>query len=114
MAPGRFLTILGAWVALSIIVAAGFLLSFWPHHPHSTLGWLLLIFIALPLAALGEFLGDRFIFHSDLGASLSALGSGFVPSLVRVLYVLIVFLALAAIAGLIVTTLNATGWTSAL
>jgi hypothetical protein len=114
LAPRRFLTIVSAWVVLSVIVAAGFLLSFWPHHPHSPLGWLLLVLIALPLAALGEFLGDRFIFHSDLGASLSSLGSGLVPSFVRVLYVLIVFLTLAAIAGLIVTTLNATGWTSAL
>jgi hypothetical protein len=114
LAPRRLLTIVVAWVILSIIVAAGFLLSFWPHHPHSTLGWLVLVLTALPLAALGEFLGDRFIFHSDLGASLSSLGTGFVPSLVRVLYVLIVFLTLAAIAGLIVTTLNETGWTSAL
>ena len=73
-----------------------------------------MVLTALPLAALGEFLGDRFIFHSDLGASLNSLGAGFVPSLVRVFYVLIMFLALAAIAGLIVTKLNATGWASAL
>lgn len=114
MAPRRLLAIGIAWVILSIIVAAGFMLSFWPHHPHSRSGWIVLVLIALPLAALGEFLGDRFIFHSDLGASLSALGTGFVPSLVRVLYVVILFLALAAVAGLTVTTLEATGWTSAL
>jgi hypothetical protein len=108
------LTVIAAWVILSLIVAAAFLLSFWPHYPHSPFGWLVLVLTALPLAALGEFLGDRFIFHSDLGASLNSLGTGFVPSLVRVLYVLIMFLTLAAIAGPIVTTLNATGWVSAL
>jgi hypothetical protein len=110
----RLLTIFGAWVILSIIVAVGFLLSIWPHHPHSPLGWILLVFTALPLAALGEFLGDRFIFDSDLGASLNSLGSGFMPSLIRVLYVLIIFLVLAAIAGVLITRLNATGWVSAL
>ena len=110
----RLTTILGAWVFLSIVVAVGFLLSSWPHHPHSALGWVVLVLTALPLAALGEFLGDRFIFHSDLGASLNSLGVGFLPSLVRVLYVLIMFLTLAAIAGLIITTLNTTGWVSAL
>jgi len=114
LAPRRLITILAAWVALSIIVAGGFLLSLWPHHPHSPLGWLLLIFTALPLAALGEFLGDRFIFHSDLGDSLNSLGSGFVPSLVSILYVLIIFLVLAAIAGAMVARFNATGWVSAL
>ena len=114
MASRRFITVLGAWTILSIIVAAGFLLSSWPHHPHSTLGWIVLVLTALPLAALGEFLGDRFIFHSDLGASLNSLGAGFLPSLVRVLYVLIMLLTLAAIAGLIVTTLNTSGWVSAL
>jgi hypothetical protein len=108
------LTILAAWVFLSTIVAAGFLLSFWPQHPHSALGWFLLVVTALPLAALGEFLGDRFIFHSDLGDSLNSLGTGFLPSLVRVLYVLIMFLALAAIAGVIITRFNAPGWVSAL
>ena len=110
----RLTTILGAWVFLSLVVAVSFLLSSWPHHPHSTLGWVVLVLTALPLAALGEFLGDRFIFHSDLGASLNSLGVGFLPSLVRVLYVLIMFLTLAAIAGLIITTLNTTGWVSAL
>jgi hypothetical protein len=114
LTPRRLLTIFGAWVFLSIIVAAGFLLSLWPHHPHSALGWVVLVITALPLAALGEFLGNRFIFHSDLGDSLNSLGTGFVPSLVRVLYVLIIFVALAAVTGLIVTRVNATGWVNAL
>ncbi|HWI68148.1 MAG TPA: hypothetical protein VNS88_07185 [Nitrospiraceae bacterium] len=114
MTPRRLTSIFGAWVILSIIVAGTFLLSLWPHHPQSALGWVVLVLTALPLAALGEFLGDRFIFHSDLGASLNSLGAGFLPSLVRVLYVLIMFLTLAAIAGLIITTLNTTGWVSAL
>jgi len=110
----RLLPVLGVWLTLSIIVGTGFLVSFWPLHPHSIVGWVLLLVTALLLAALGEFLGDRVIFHSDIGAALNSLGHGFLPSLVRILYVLFMFLALAAIAGLILKTLNAPGWVSAL
>lgn len=110
----RLLPVLGIWLTLSIIIGTGFLVSFSPYHPHSAVGWVLLLVTALPLAALAEFLGDRVIFHSDIGAALNSLGHGLVPSLVRILYVLFVFLALAAIAGLILKTLNAPGWASAL
>jgi hypothetical protein len=110
----RLLPVLGVWLTLSIIVGTGFLVSFWPYHPHLIVGWVLLLVTVLLLAALGEFLGDRVIFHSDIGAALNFLGHGFLPSLVRILYVLLLFLALAAIAGLILKTLNAPGWVSAL
>jgi uncharacterized membrane protein len=110
----RLLPVLGVWLTLSIIVGTGFLVSFWPFHPHSIVGWVLLLVTALLLAALGEFLGDRVIFHSDIGAALNSLGHGFLSSLVRILYVLFMFLALAAIASLILKTLNAPGWVSAL
>lgn len=110
----RLMRILAVWVVLSIIVAAGFFFSFWPRPPHSALGWTLLLATALPLAALGEFLGHRVIFHSDIGAALNSLGHGVLPSVVRTLYVLIVLLALAAIASLIVSALNTTAWMSSL
>jgi len=110
----RLLPVLGVWLFLSAVVAVGFLLAFWPNRPHSALGWTVLVLGALPLAALGEFLGDRLILHSELGASLNALGSGFGPSLLRVMYVLVYYLALAAVAGLLITALNRTGWLSAL
>src|SRR5215475_1654340 len=97
----RPLAFISAWIVLSLIVAGGFLLSLWPHRPHSALGWALLIILALPLAALGEFLGERLIFHNDLAAALNSLGSGFVPSLVRILYVLLIYLVLAGVAGLV-------------
>jgi hypothetical protein len=110
----RLLPVLGLWLTLSIIVGAGFLVSLWPSHPKSTVGWVLLSVTTLLLAALGEFLGDRVILHSDIGAALNSLGHGWLPSLVRILYVLFMLLALAAIAGLILKTLNAPGWPSAL
>jgi len=110
----KMMPIVATWLVLSLWVAGLFLLSYWPEHPHSTLGWSLLILGALPLSALAEILGDRLIFRSELGARLNALGSGLVPSLLRILYVLVLFLSLAAVASLLVTALNRTGWLSAL
>jgi hypothetical protein len=110
----KVMPIIASWLLVSLLMAALFLLSFWPRHPHSTLGWSLLILGALPLAALSQFLGDRLIFRSDLGARLNGLGSGFVPSLVRITFVLVLFLSLAAVAGFVMTSLNRTGWLSAL
>lgn len=83
-------------------------------HPHSLRGWTLLILCALPLAALAEFLGDRLILGSEIGARLNALGPGMAASLLRIAYVLLYFLVLAALAGLLLTSLSRNGWLSAL
>lgn len=107
----RLLTLLAGWVALSVLEAA-FVLPWW--HPHSDLGWTLLLLGALPMALLGEYLSNRIIFQSRIGARLDGLGTGLSASALRMTYVLVCVIAVGVLCLVVVAWLNRSGWLSAL
>jgi len=110
----RLVPLLVVWVVLSLVFAGGQLLFSWPRHPHSNLGWMVLLVGTLPLWLLGEYLADRLIYRSRFGTRLDALGRGAGASTLRVVYVLLCFLAFCAAAVLVVALFGKTGWLSAL
>jgi hypothetical protein len=91
---------------LSVLVAATFSLSWLPKHPHSVLGWTVLLVGALPLALLGEYLCNRVILQSRIGARLDALGIGFAASALRITYVLVCVIAVGVLCLAVVAWLN--------
>lgn len=106
----KLLPLVAVWLGLSVLMAGWFLLSSWPAHPRSPLGWTILVVGALPLALLGEYLGDRLIFPNRL----DRVGSGFGASTVRITYALVCILALAAILVVALYWIDRMGWLSAL
>jgi hypothetical protein len=110
----RLVPILIGWVVLSVVFAVAQILFSWPAHPHSNLGWLLLLIGALPAWAVVEYLGDRLIYRSRLGVRLDALGSGIGASMLRIVYVLICFLVVCGVAIFASSFFEKAGWLSAL
>ncbi len=110
----KIMRFLGLWFISSLMAGAFALLWIWPWHPHSGLGWCLLVIGALPVTAIGEYLFDRIIFRSWLGARLDALGSGVSASALRIAYVLICVIAIGLVAVCAFAWLNRTGWLGAL
>jgi hypothetical protein len=93
----RLMPLVAVWAGLSVLMAGWFLLSEWPAHPHTPLGWTFLLAGALPVALLGEYLSDRLILRTRLATRLDALGSGFGASALRVAYVLFCVIAILAV-----------------
>jgi hypothetical protein len=110
----KFIRLFGLWLVASIVVAAFALLWIWPWRPHSVLGWSILLIAALPLTTVGEYLVERFVFGSPLGARLDALGSGVTASALRILYVLICALVIGVVGVCAFAWLNRTGWLGAI
>ena len=110
----KIMPLLGGWAVLSIVTAALLLLSIWPWRPHSVLGWGILLLASLPLTALGQYLADRTIFQSPLGARLDAFGSGALASALRITYVLICVVVVGVVGLYAFAWLNRTGWLGAL
>src|SRR2546423_128484 len=110
----KIMPLLGGWAVLSIVAAALLLLSIWPWRPHSVLGWGILLLASLPLTALGQYLADRAILQSPLGARLDALGSGALASALRITYVLICVVVVGVVGLYAFAWLKRTGWLGAL
>ena len=110
----KIMRLLGLWFIASLVAGAFALLWIWPWRPHSVLGWCLLVIAALPVTAVGEYLFDRIIFRSGLGARLDALGPGVSASALRIAYVLVCVNAIGVVAACAFAWLNRTGWLGAL
>lgn len=65
----------GLYLALSLVLSALALLHLWPWRPTTALGWLAFLLGALPIAALGEWLGQLVLenrFAARLGSNTAA------------------------------------------
>ena len=97
------------WMALSTLMAGWVLLSFWPTHTLSVLGWFVLLVGVWPAALLGKYRGDRLIFRNRLGTR----GAGLGASAIRITYVLLCIIGLE-LCLLLLICLSRIGWASAL
>ncbi|HEY4771433.1 MAG TPA: hypothetical protein VIH50_00235 [Steroidobacteraceae bacterium] len=99
------LRFLGIYLTINAIAAVGLLLTLWPYRAASSSGWILLFVIALPVTALGEWLGESFLKNRmSLAVERATQRSNF--SWIRIAYVL----AMALIVILIVTFIGS-HWT---
>jgi hypothetical protein len=110
----KLIRLLGLWLIASLMAAVFARLWTWPWHPHSVLGWCVFLIGALPVTGAGEYLFDRLIFRSRPGTRLDALGSGVSPSALRIAYVLVCVIVIAAVLICAFAWLNRTGWLGAL
>ena len=90
------LRFLGFYVMVSVGCAALILLGSFPHHPHTGLGWALLLVVAFPATLLGELLG-HFALHNSLARAIESRSGGVGFWFVRYAYLLLV--VMLAVAG---------------
>ena len=79
---------LGVYVVVSVITTLLILLSVFPHHPHTLVGWFLLFVAAAPITIVGELVGD-FAFHNRLADSIEARSENVAFWFLRFIYVFI-------------------------
>jgi len=91
----RFLCL---YLAINAIAATALLITLWPYRPQSSRGWILLFVIALPVTAIGEWLGESLLKNRmSLAVERATQRSDF--SWIRITYVL----AMALVVILLVT-----------
>jgi hypothetical protein len=108
----KVLPLLGAWLFLSILYAGFFLLSSWPWHPRTALGWLVIFLATLPLALFAQFLWEFVVLEGPIGRRLDALGPG--GSGARIAYALVCALLMIAVGLGVFAWLSSRGWLGAL
>src|SRR5450830_492134 len=61
----RFLRFVAAYVALTVAASFGMLILAFPSHPKTSMDWVWLFALALPVTLAGELVG-QFIFHNRI------------------------------------------------
>lgn len=87
----RFISI---YLIVSIFAAVALLADSWPRHPRSLLQWILLLIIAVPVTALGEWLSGRAL-SSSLSLAIEARTRGSQLSWLRIGYYLALYVLFA-------------------
>jgi len=93
----RVLTFVVLYLALSTVATLVLLAGVFPHHPKTVVGWALLFALALPLAVVGELVGE-FFWRNGIAQAIVSRSSGSSLSLLRLGYafgVMVFFFALA-------------------
>ena len=104
----RTLIFLGIYVSLSALAAFSWLLIWFPRHPNSWSGWLILLAIALPLWIVGEVIGN-FLLSNPVARIVDVKTEAHAFSWLRILFILITMLLFFGLAFLVARWL---GWPS--
>ena len=102
--------LLKRWIFLVLTAPIVALAYLWPWHPHTKLGWCLLLTLGLPGLLVVECFGDRALFGNPLAARLDAAGKGAGPSSLRIAYGVVAFLLIGGLGLLAVVWLKHNGW----
>ena len=92
----RILTFLGIYVVCSAGATFLLLLNWFPYHPHSLSGWLVLFVVAVPVTVVGEGIG-KFLFSNPVARAIDAKTEGRSFSWLRISFMLIAMLLFSAL-----------------
>jgi hypothetical protein len=93
----RVIKFLGLYVAISIFAAVVLLIYVFSHYPKSIVGWVLFFVLALPIAIIGEAIGEA-IWRNPVARKLERLTSDRSLSWLRICYG---FIAILLLSGLV-------------
>jgi hypothetical protein len=94
---GGALRFLGIYLALSLVYGALLLLQILPVHPRSVLGWGILFALAVPVALVGELVGD-ILFRNPIARAVEKRTRGTKLSWARIGYALVAVISAITLA----------------
>jgi hypothetical protein len=90
----RVLRFIPIYLIVSVCAALALLADTWPRYPRSLLQWLILLIIALPVTALGDWLSDHAL-SSSLSLAVEARTRGAQFSWLRIVYYVALYVLFA-------------------